>query len=437
MKLSMLAGATSQSINVFIQNSTSTSGGGLTGLVYNTTNLTAYYTFTGAIATSTVITLVTLAAVNSAWSSGGFKEIDSTGMPGWYRLDLPNAILAIGKGRCVSLHLRGAANMAECPIEIELTGWDNQLVPGQAGAMQIVGANVAATSYTAGLTISNAAGDALALTSSGANGNGINASGNGTGAGLLATGGATGNGIKGIGGATSGAGINGTAPTSGDGIHAVGGGALHGCNLVGGATGNGLNIVGGSTSGLGISVTTTAGDGISSTPTAGNALTLSANGTSKHGASITGGTAGTSDGLHCAAGTGGVDVRGNLTGNLSGSVGSISGVTFPTNFGALSIDANGNVRILGAVKKNTALADFTFFMALSSDHYSPATGKTVTATRCLDGAGFVSCANSVVEIANGFYQINLASTDLNGNNVALSFSASGCDNTLISIITQP
>lgn len=126
MKLSVQAGATSQSVNLFVRDSSSTTGAGLTGLVFNTAGLTAYYSFAGANATATAITLATLAAVNSAYSSGGFKEIDATNMPGWYRLDVPNAALATAKGRSVALHLKGATNMAPLPVEIELTGWDNQ-----------------------------------------------------------------------------------------------------------------------------------------------------------------------------------------------------------------------------------------------------------------------------------------------------------------------
>lgn len=125
-KLSILAGATSQSVNVFIQDSSSTVGAGLSGLVYNTGSLAAYYTFAGANATATAITLATLATVTTAWSSGGFIEIDATHMKGLYRLDLPNAVLAASKGRSVVVYLYGATNMAPCVLEIELTGWDNQ-----------------------------------------------------------------------------------------------------------------------------------------------------------------------------------------------------------------------------------------------------------------------------------------------------------------------
>jgi hypothetical protein len=124
--LSILAGATSQSVNVFIQDTRVGTGAGLTGLVFNTAGLTAYYSFSGAVATATSITLNTLALITTAYTSGGFKEIDATNMPGWYRLDLPNAALATAKGRQVSLHLQGAANMAPCVLKIELTGWDNQ-----------------------------------------------------------------------------------------------------------------------------------------------------------------------------------------------------------------------------------------------------------------------------------------------------------------------
>lgn len=89
------------------------------------------------------------------------------------------------------------------------------------------------------------------------------------------------------------------------------------------------------------------------------------------------------------------------------------------------------------ITKNTALAGFPFFVVLTSDHVTGATGKTVTATRSLDGAAFGACANSVSEIANGWYKIDLAAGDLNGNTVALKFTATDCDARMITLITQP
>src|SRR5690348_14978730 len=55
---------------------------------------TAYYLRQGG--TATAISLSNLASVNSAYSSGGMKEIDGTNMPGLYRLDLPDAAVATG-----------------------------------------------------------------------------------------------------------------------------------------------------------------------------------------------------------------------------------------------------------------------------------------------------------------------------------------------------
>ena len=86
-----------------------------------------------------------------------------------------------------------------------------------------------------------------------------------------------------------------------------------------GATGHGVFITGGSTSGNGIHVVTISGHGINLAPV----------GTNMHGILATGGNGGTSDGIKAVAGTGGVpirgDITGNLTGNVSGSVGSVTG----------------------------------------------------------------------------------------------------------------
>ena len=276
MKLSIIAGATSQSVNVFIADSASSTGGGKTALVFNTSGLTAYYSFSGANATATAITLATLAAVTSAYSSGGFKEIDSTNMPGWYRLDIPNAALATAKGRSVSIHLQGASGMAPCPIEIELTAWDNQ--DGIRGGMV-----------------------AMPNQSSGASG------------GLL---------------------VSGTN---------------------------------------------------SGTTTFGN-LTVS-------GA-----------------------ITGNITGNLSGSVGSVTSTV---------------------LKKNTALANFEFMMTDSTAH-APATGKTVTCTRSIDGGAFgAGTLANVNAVSNGIYRVDFGAGDLNGNVITLRATATGCDDTFITLLTSP
>ncbi|MDE2105765.1 MAG: hypothetical protein KGL39_51550, partial [Patescibacteria group bacterium] len=157
-KLSIKANATSETIELFIQDSSKTTGAGLTGLAYNTVGLTCYYSFPRGA--STAVTLATLASPTAAWASGGFVEIDSTNKPGHYRFDIPNALLASGNGRYVTLAFRGAANMAHVPVEIEITGWDNQdAVHGGMSALP----NAACTS-NASLITSGSGTDQLTVT---------------------------------------------------------------------------------------------------------------------------------------------------------------------------------------------------------------------------------------------------------------------------------
>jgi hypothetical protein len=88
------------------------------------------------------------------------------------------------------------------------------------------------------------------------------------------------------------------------------------------------------------------------------------------------------------------------------------------------------------ITKNTALANFMFKMVLASDHVTPATGFTVTATRSLDGAAFGACANAVSEVSVGWYKIDLAAGDTNGNVNVYKFTAATADTTEIMVVTQ-
>jgi hypothetical protein len=211
-------------------------------------------------------------------------------------------------------------------------------------------------------------GDAFTITSTGGNGHGLKITANGSGSGLRVVGGDTGNGARFSGGATSGEGMYITAGASltadalalvsgstANGLHVngkfvvdyavtfsstftitgnhllsggltitqsssntpavsiTGNGTAQGVRITGGTTGAAMSLIGGGTSGAGLTITTTSGDGISVTPTNGNGFTLTADGTSKHGFIITGGTGGTSDGMKLVAGTGGLEIRcGNI-----------------------------------------------------------------------------------------------------------------------------
>lgn len=111
-------GVTSKTIQIFIQDSSSSEGAGLTGLVFNSASLVAYYLRDGDAA-PTVINLVD--ATVGTWTSGGFKEVSAANMPGVYELGLLDAILVAGAGvGQVIVMLKGAANMAPLPLELQL-----------------------------------------------------------------------------------------------------------------------------------------------------------------------------------------------------------------------------------------------------------------------------------------------------------------------------
>jgi hypothetical protein len=107
-----------------------------------------------------------------------------------------------------------------------------------------------------------------------------------------------------------------------------------------------------------------------------------------------------------------------------------TGETITTSSGSVTLTADFRI------KKNTALANFPFRMTDSSDHVAPKTGLTVTGQVSKDGAAFGSLTNSVSEISNGWYKVNLAATDLNADTVALKFTATGADQLDITIATQ-
>jgi hypothetical protein len=127
MPWQIAAGDTDITLNVFIGNKTLNDGSGLTGLVFNTGSLACYYIRPGGNAA--VLNLVTQ-TVTGAHTDGGFVEIDSTNMPGIYRLDLSDAIIASGVDT-VTIMLRGATDMADTVIEIQLNLvddiWDEPL----------------------------------------------------------------------------------------------------------------------------------------------------------------------------------------------------------------------------------------------------------------------------------------------------------------------
>lgn len=119
-KLDILKASTDVTVYVFIQNSSLTTGAGLTGLVFNSASLVCYYV--RPLAAAAQLTLATQ-TVTGAHSDGGFVEVDATNMPGVYRLDLSDAVCATGVNSVVVM-LKGATNMAPVLLEIQLTSYN-------------------------------------------------------------------------------------------------------------------------------------------------------------------------------------------------------------------------------------------------------------------------------------------------------------------------
>lgn len=116
MKRKMTAGSTSQAMPIFILDSSSTVGAGLSGLVYNTGSLVAEYRRQGQSAW----TPIALAAVTlGTYTSGGFVADGS--LAGSYEIGIPDAALAVATGATwVVVRLYGATNMIPVVMEIEL-----------------------------------------------------------------------------------------------------------------------------------------------------------------------------------------------------------------------------------------------------------------------------------------------------------------------------
>lgn len=155
MKLQKVVGSTSEIWQVFIQDSSSSTGAGLAGLAFNSSSLTAYY-HRDTDTTATAITLVTMTV--GTFTSSGFKEIDATNMPGWYQFCPPNAALASG-AKSVGIQLKGATNMAQLNIEVQLTaGFDLDTATPAVNTTKIGGTTQTARDLGASVLLSSGTG---------------------------------------------------------------------------------------------------------------------------------------------------------------------------------------------------------------------------------------------------------------------------------------
>lgn len=121
-KLSLKSGTTSKMLNMFVQDSSKTTGAGLAGLSNNSSGLLAHYIREGESASNPI---AIVSAAIGTWTTGGFIEIESSAMPGLYQIGLPNAVCS-ANAKSATLYYFGATNMSPVLMEIELTATDNQ-----------------------------------------------------------------------------------------------------------------------------------------------------------------------------------------------------------------------------------------------------------------------------------------------------------------------
>jgi hypothetical protein len=83
---------------------------------------------------------------------------------------------------------------------------------------------------------------------------------------------------------------------------------------------------------------------------------------------------------------------------------------------------------------NTALADVTIVM-IATDHTTGATEQTLAISRSIDGGAFSTSTATSNEIDAGFYSVDLPAADVNGKTIMIRATATGADETMLTIIT--
>jgi hypothetical protein len=161
MKHVVARGQTDYTVLVWLGDSSSTTGEGITGIV--AADLTAYYARveTDNDVTSTIINLSDLAALTDAHTDGGWFEVSAANQPGLYRLDLPDGVFAAGAwSAAVTLVDSGANDIAPSNLEFQLEPVAVD-IPAIADAVwdELIAGHLGAGTTGAALNAAGAAGD--------------------------------------------------------------------------------------------------------------------------------------------------------------------------------------------------------------------------------------------------------------------------------------
>ena len=126
MKLYIQKGISSFITEIFVQDSSSTTGAGLVGLGGQSAGLIVGYMRPGATAftvSTPTVAFPTIGTFAGTATASAITAVQATNAPGLYEFHLPNNALTSTANSCVFM-LSGATNMAPVVFEIELTGLD-------------------------------------------------------------------------------------------------------------------------------------------------------------------------------------------------------------------------------------------------------------------------------------------------------------------------
>lgn len=141
---------TSRSEYVFIQNSSSTTGAGLTGLTYLSAGMSATYVVERGTPGS--LSFASLTNANDPWVSGGFIEVSAALLPGVYRYDVPNIVFQTADKAV--LMIKGATNMAPVVLEYQIVAFN----PDDSVRLGLTALPNASAGAAGGLPTGNASG---------------------------------------------------------------------------------------------------------------------------------------------------------------------------------------------------------------------------------------------------------------------------------------
>lgn len=132
-------------------------------------------------------------------------------------------------------------------------------------------------------------------------------------------------------------------------------------------------------------------------------------------------------------------VAGDATTNALNVAAVASLATDSVSAAALATDAVTEISaataaLLNVYTKNVAVTGFMFAMVTSAG--AAATGLTVAATISKDGGAFAAVAAAVAEVSGGWYKVDLAQAEMNADEIALKFTATGALQANVKIRTQ-